>query len=264
MDFIQLALLALIQGITEFLPISSSGHLILPSELLNWPDQGLAFDVAVHVGSLVAVLVYFRREVVSLTLAWGASLRGRYSDESRLAWYVVWATVPAGLAGLVFNDLIEANLRSIAVIGWATIIFGVLLLIADKRSTKSKPLTELNLTGALLIGCAQALALIPGTSRSGVTMTAALALGLDRQSAARYSFLLSIPVITLSGGYKAVELLGQSDIQWGNIALGAVLAFISAACCIHLFLRWIDQVGMLPFVIYRMVLGLVLLSIAYF
>ncbi len=263
MDTLQLVLLALIQGITEFLPISSSGHLILPSEILGWQDQGLAFDVAVHVGSLLAVLGYFRKDIVTLIQAWFVSLNGPSSSDSRLAWYVIWATVPAGLAGLLFNDFIEQNLRTVAVIAATTMFFGVLLGLADWKGRGQTSLQTMGWRQALMIGCAQALALIPGTSRSGITITAALALGLERQAAARFSFLLSIPLITLSGGYKALELLGQNSIAWGDIFLGIFVAAISAAVCIHLFLKWIDRIGMWPFVIYRLVLGAWLFSLAF-
>jgi undecaprenyl-diphosphatase len=262
MDTLQLILLALIQGITEFLPISSSGHLILPSEILGWPDQGLAFDVAVHVGSLLAVLGYFRSDIINLIQAWFVSLKGPASNDSRLAWYVIWATVPAGLAGLLFNDFIEQHLRTVLVIAATTMVFGVLLGLADLKGSRQTSLTSMNWKQALLIGCAQALALIPGTSRSGITITAALALGLERQAAARFSFLLSIPLITLSGGYKGVELLGQNNIAWGDIFLGVVVAAVSAALCIHLFLKWIDRVGMWPFVVYRLLLAGWLFSLA--
>ena len=199
MDAIQVILLALIQGLTEFLPISSSAHLILPAQLLGWVDQGLAFDVAVHVGSLLAVVIYFRRDIGNIVLAWLKALNGPATEDSRLGWFIIWATVPAGLVGLLFNDLIEAHLRSVAVIAATTLIFGLLLGVADKRSSKRQSLSDITLKQALWIGCAQALALIPGTSRSGVTMTAALFLGLTRQAAARFSFLLSIPIITPRG-----------------------------------------------------------------
>ncbi len=263
MDTIHLVLLALIQGITEFLPISSSGHLILPSALLDWPDQGLAFDVAVHVGSLIAVVGYFRHDIAQLIMAWFDSLQGKSSPQSRLAWYVIWATVPAGLCGLVFNDFIEAHLRSILVIAATTIIFGVALGWADWAGRREISLERMTLRQALLIGCSQALALIPGTSRSGITMTAGLAMGLERQAAARFSFLLSIPLIALSGGYKALGLLQEANVVWGDLLTGVLVAAISAALCIHVFLQWIDRVGMWPFVVYRLCLGAVLLWVAY-
>ncbi|GAA5316168.1 MAG: undecaprenyl-diphosphate phosphatase [Candidatus Pelagadaptatus aseana] len=257
MDHIQTIILALIQGLTEFLPISSSAHLILPSQVLGWPDQGLAFDVAVHVGSLLAVVIYFRRDIATLLCAWIDSLKGRYSRESRLGWFIIWATAPACFAGLLFHDFIEANLRSAAVIAATTLIFGVMLGWADRR-TGTTDLNDITLKQALLIGVAQALALIPGTSRSGITITAALMMGFSRQAAARFSFLLSIPIIALSGSYKGLQLLSQDNIEWQPVLLGVVVSFVSAIACIHLFLKWIDRIGMVPFVIYRIILSLLL------
>ncbi len=261
MDTLHIIVLALIQGITEFLPISSSGHLILPSGLLGWPEQGLAFDVAVHVGTLTAVMFYFRHDVSHMISAWCLStFKGNHSDDSRLAWFVVLATIPAGLAGLLFNDLIETYLRSTLVIALTTIIFGLLLGWADRDAQgKSKQLTQLTIKIVLIIGIAQALALIPGTSRSGITITAALLFGLQRDAAARFSFLLSIPIIVLSGGSKGLELLGDTGVNWGDMALGALVAAVSAFLCIHYFLKFINNIGMMPFVIYRLLLGSFLL-----
>lgn len=256
MELFHLIVLALIQGITEFLPISSSAHLILPKELLGWPDQGLAFDVAVHVGSLTAVIVYFREDIWRLLRAWcGSLLERRQSVDSRLGWCIILATIPAGLAALVFNDVIETHLRSTVVVMITTVVFGLYLGWADYRGKKTLELAQITFSMALMIGLAQALALVPGTSRSGITIAAALALGLQRESAARFSFLLSIPIIALSGMYKGVELLAENIIQWGDIALGAVLAGVSAYICIHFFLGFIQRIGMVPFVIYRLLLG---------
>lgn len=264
MDIFQAIVLAVVQGLSEFLPISSSAHLILPSELLGWPDQGLAFDVAVHVGSLAAVVLYFRKDLVQLISAFFASVtRGQHSDESRLCWYIVIGTIPAGLTGLLLGDFIELHLRSIAVIAATTIIFGVFLGLADRRAKESHSLSKMTWRSALLIGVAQALALVPGTSRSGVTMTAALALGFDRVTASKFSFLLAIPVIVLSGGYKTLELVQLESTPWFEIGIGALLSGITAYICIALFLKWIERVGMMPFVWYRMALGAVLLFIVF-
>tara|TARA_R110002094_G_scaffold994_9_gene5373 strand:+ start:1015 stop:1815 length:801 start_codon:yes stop_codon:yes gene_type:complete len=261
-DLIHIVFLAIIQGLTEFLPISSSAHLILPSEILGWEDQGLAFDVAVHVGSLLAVMGYFRHDIRQLVVCWFQSVTGgKKTPESRLGWQIILATIPAGLFGLFLGDFIESNLRSIAVIAATTIIFGVLLGLSDRFSSRTKSLHEFTWKSALFVGCAQALALIPGTSRSGITITAALALGFDRTAAARFSFLLAIPVIVLSGGYKTGQLLQLATVPWGDIAMGAVLSAITAYLCIHLFLTWINRIGMLPFVLYRLVLGCVLIVI---
>lgn len=260
MEIFQIVVLALIQGITEFLPISSSAHLILPKEVLGWPDQGLAFDVAVHIGSLSAVMIYFRKDIGELIQGWLASVfKQQHSDSSRLAWFVFFATIPTGLAGLLFKDFIEAELRSMQVIMVTTIFFGLYLWIGDSRQNKSIPLVKMTLTMALIIGFSQALALIPGTSRSGVTIATALLLGLHREASARFSFLLSIPIILLTGLLAVIDLI-QNNLQtnaelWRDLFLGTVIAGVSAYVCIHYFLRFIQQIGMLPFVIYRLVLG---------
>lgn len=263
MDAFQLALLALIQGLTEFLPVSSSGHLLLPSTLLGWPDQGLAFDVAVHVGSLLAVLIYFRRDLVEIIVDWVGSFSGQHTQQSKLGWLVILATVPAGFAGLLFGGWIEANLRAAWVIGSTTIGFGLLLGWADWTAKREHGLTRLGWRQALWIGAAQALALIPGTSRSGITMTMALMLGLTRQASARFSFLLSIPLITLSGAYKALDLIDQPNTDWGIMLMGALVSAVSAGLCIHWFLKLVDRVGMLPFVLYRLLLGIGIFYLVY-
>jgi len=261
MDLIQVISLALIQGITEFLPISSSAHLILPKEILDWPDQGLAFDVAVHVGTLIAVVAYFRKDIIALLVNWAGSLLGRgLTSEARVAWYIIAATVPAALFGLLFNDFIEENLRSTWVIAATTIGFGVLLGVADKLPSKALELSELTLRAALIIGVAQAVAMIPGTSRSGITITAALFLGFSRTESARFSFLLSIPIILLSGGYMGLKLAtSESAVDWSAIALGVALSAISAYLCIHYFLSFIQRLSMMPFVVYRLLLGVFLI-----
>ncbi len=263
MDLIQALWLAIIQGLTEFLPISSSAHLILPSAILGWEDQGLAFDVAVHVGSLVAVLIYFKNDLALLLRAWfKTTFQGADSNaESRMLWFIVLATLPAAVVGLVAGGFIELYLRSVAVIATTTIFFGLLLGWADWRHKDSLSLQAMSWKSACLIGVAQVLALVPGTSRSGITMTAALALGFDRNSAARFSFLMAIPIISLSGGYKALQLLSQQSVAWVSIALGTIVSGLTAYFCIHAFLRLIDRIGMMPFVIYRLLLGVLLILI---
>ncbi len=261
-EWLQTALLAVIQGLTEFLPISSSAHLILPSQLLGWPDQGLAFDVGVHVGTLMAVIFYFRREVTVMALAWGRSLSGHTDAEGRLAWLVILATLPALAAGFLFGGLVDHYGRSILVIAATTLIFGVLLGWADEKRTEQRRTENLGVRDACMIGLAQAVALIPGTSRSGITITAALMLGFDRQTAARFSFLLSIPVILGAGSLKGLELYQEgSGAHWLQVGVGTLIAGLSALACIHLFLKWLDRVGMKPFVIYRLLLGVLLLAV---
>ncbi len=261
MELTHIIWLALVQGLTEFLPVSSSAHLILVPRLLAWPDQGLAFDVAVHLGTLIAVVSYFRRDIVVLFLSWVRSISQRImTAEARLAWGVLLGTIPAGLVGLTFKDVIEVHLRSPLVIAATTIIFGLLLWLADRRSKLVRDEYSLSWQDFLVIGGAQAMALIPGTSRSGITITAALLLGLTREAAARYSFLLSIPIIVLSGLGVTKDLLeSTSPVDWTTLSLGTAIAAISAFVCIHFFLAFINRIGMTPFVIYRLLLGALLL-----
>lgn len=263
MEIFQVVLLALIQGITEFLPISSSAHLILPAQLLGWQDQGLAFDVAVHVGSLIAVVSYFRKDLIGLTLAWFTSFTHQTkTTESTLAWSMLYATIPAVIVGWLINGYAN-ELRSTLVIAIATIVFGLLLAYAD-RKTHEQSLSHISLKQAVIIGLMQCLALIPGTSRSGITMTAGLLLGLSREASARFSFLLSVPLILAAGIFKTVELVqSQQQVDWFSMLLGAVLSGISAYICIKLFLSWINKIGFMPFVIYRLLLGFVLLIIVF-
>lgn len=262
MDIFQIIVLALLQGLTEFLPISSSAHLILPSQILGWDDQGLAFDVAVHVGTLMAVMLYFRRDIIKLTQGWlTTGLTRQPNQDARLAWFVVIATIPAGLAGVLLDDWIEAHLRSTMVIAATTIGFGVLLGYADYARKAGVSLAKMTLMMAIIIGLAQALALIPGTSRSGITITAALLIGLHRVDAARFSFLLSIPLILAAGGLKTLDLIASDiDVDWLALGLGVAISAISAWICIYYFLAFINKIGMLPFVIYRLMLGGLLLA----
>jgi undecaprenyl-diphosphatase len=265
MDTLHILILALLQGLTEFLPISSSAHLILLPRLLGWDDQGLAFDVAVHVGTLAAVMFYFRHELQRLFVAWSVSCLNRRLDaDARLAWLLLLATLPVAVSGLLLHAAVETYLRSPLVIALATIGFGVVLGMADRYGRQTRSEDSLTVSDVLWIGVAQALALIPGTSRSGITMTAALALGLTRSSAARFSFLLSIPVILMAGGFESLQLLQQpGPVAWGEILLGITVAAVSAYLCIELFMRLIERIGMLPFVLYRLLLGVFLLLLFY-
>lgn len=261
MDLFQAVVLALLQGFTEFLPISSSAHLILPAQMLGWPDQGTAFDVAVHFGTLMAVVWYFREDITRLWLAWVDSLKGNHSADSRLAWFIALGTVPAVIAGLLFNDIISTELRSTTVIATTTVLFGLALWYADANASERKQITDVTWKIALLIGIAQAMALIPGTSRSGATITMALLLGMSRDSSARFSFLLSVPIIVAASGKKGLELVGETaPVDWLAMAVGVGLAFASAYACIFLFLKAISRMGMLPFVIYRLALGALLFA----
>ncbi len=263
MDLVQALLLALIQGLTEFLPISSSAHLILPFEVLGWPDQGLAFDTAVHLGSLIAVLWYFRTDVKNLiTAVFSAVLQGKSSEESRFAVNLLIASLPVIVAGLAFKDLVETNLRGVSVIAATTIGFGILLYIGDRAGSRTRIEHSLNWRQALLIGIAQCFALIPGTSRSGVTMTVALLAGFTREAASRISFLMSIPAIAGAATLKTVDLAtGDAPIDWAGLSVGLIVSAISAYVCIRLFLDFISRIGFLPFVIYRLILGTLLFAL---
>lgn len=261
MSTIDVFILALIQGLTEFLPISSSAHLILPSAVFGWQDQGQALDVALHVGTLLAVVLYFRKEVGSMAVAWFGTVgigpeKNTNSFDGKLAWWILLASIPLGLVGLLGKNFIEENLRSAAVIAITTLVFGLLLGFADIKAKENVSVEKLGFKGAMIIGLAQALALIPGTSRSGITMTLGLMLGLSKENAARFSFLLSIPAIVMTGGYLTYKLITSAEpVDWNTLGLGSVLAFVSAYACIHYFLILVGKLGMMPFVIYRMILG---------
>ncbi len=265
MDGLSLVILAVVQGITEFLPISSSGHLILAPYLFGFSDQGLAADVAVHLGSLLAVMLFFRQDIIALWQAWWRSIRYRQSSgESRLAWSIILATVPVMVCGWLLKDWVASDLRAPWIIATTTLVFGVLLAWADRRGTRQRTLAELSLRDAGWIGLAQVLALIPGTSRSGITMTAGLWLGFSRQAAARFSFLLSIPTILAASVLVTADLVQSPEpVAWVSLGSTLILSAITAYLCIHLFLRFIERIGMWPFVIYRILLaGLIFVMIS--
>ena len=265
MVLIQPFALAAVQGITEFLPVSSSAHLVLTPIFLDWPDQGLEFDVAVHLGSLIAVLIYFRSELLKLlqaVAAIGSDDRDRANEQLLLK--LVVATVPIVIAGYLAKPLVESALRSIWIIGSTTLAFGLLLGVADRP--RDRPLNEqsMSLRYAFYIGLAQVLALIPGTSRSGITITCALFLGLTRTSAARFSFLLSIPTITAAATLTFLDALEvPAEVVWTDLLLGTLVSAVCSYLCIDAFLRFVNRIGLMPFVIYRVVLGLALLGIGF-
>lgn len=261
MDPFQVVVLAIIQGITEFLPISSSGHLILVPYFTHWPDQGLDFDLAVHIGTLTAIIAYFRRTLAAMAGDWFKSVRQRQPvGHSTLAWAVLFGTIPAGVIGLLFRDQIETTLRSPAVVACTTIGFGLLLMVAN-RCTGTRTEVELKWHDVLVIGCAQAIALIPGTSRSGITITGGLLKGLSREAAARFSFLLAVPVMTGAGAVELVRFATTAEqVDTGAMALGAAVSALTGFACIHYFLKWLTRFGLMPYVIYRFVLGAILIA----
>lgn len=260
LDWLQIFVLSLVQGLTEFLPVSSSAHLILVPKILGWSDQGLAFDVALHLGTLIAVLAYFRQDLQKMIRDFFLTLKGvPLSEDAKLLWSIAFATIPVGLAGLLLKSTVETTLRSPLVIAAATIVFGLVLWLADRYGKQRRASDDMNWKDTLFIGCGQVLALIPGTSRSGITLTAGLARGLTRESAARFSFLLSIPVIALAAGLETLTIIKeQTAMQWSALATGLIISALSGYACIHLFIKLLNRVGMGPFVLYRMALGIVL------
>ncbi len=261
MDTLQAALLALVQGLTEFLPVSSQAHLVLYSLMTGQAYQGLDFDIILHFGSLVAVVTYFRHELLVMGRDWLSSLTTRKNTaDARLAWLIIIGTLPAGVLGLLLKDLAEVALRSPLIMALSLIVFGLVLGWADWRHRGERDEYSLGVRDAVIVGLAQALALIPGTSRSGITMTAGLFLGMSREAATRFSFLLSVPIIAAAG------LLGLLDVAQDGIdasllpmLIGFVVAVLSTYACIHYFLAFIRRIGMQPFVAYRVILGLILL-----
>lgn len=264
MTLVQLIVLALVQAITEFLPISSSAHLILAPHVMGWQDQGALFDIAVHVGTLFAVLAYFSRDVGQVIAGVGHLATGRSSAGSRLALNVLVGTLPLILAGFLVHEFAGDALRSVEVIAWATIGFGIVLYIADKIGMTVNRIEHMNVPSALIIGLAQVLALIPGTSRSGITMTAARFLGFERTDAARFSLLLSIPAILAAGTLAALDLyeIGRIDLTL-DILLAAGLSFVGALISIAVMMAWLRHATFTPFVVYRLLLGGLLLWWSY-
>jgi undecaprenyl-diphosphatase len=248
--------LAVVQGITEFLPISSSGHLILTSKVLGWPDQGLIFDIAVHVGTLFAVMVYFWRDLWLMTLGVLRMTTGNGGPGARLALYIVIGAIPVVIAGYFGKSYVETVLRNPEVIAWATLGFGILLWIADRVGMTLRKIEHMNWSSALFIGVMQVLALIPGTSRSGITMTAARLLGMERADAARFSMLLSIPTILGAGILAGFDLHASGDLAVGRDALiAAGIAFVTALVAIWALMLWLRNASFTPFVLYRIVLA---------
>ncbi|SUO92197.1 undecaprenyl-diphosphate phosphatase [Suttonella indologenes] len=266
MDLWQAFVLSLIQGLTEFLPISSSGHLVITRDLLNWPEASVAFDAFTGLGTLSAVLLYFRRDLIQIFYHWCWQFRAHKVPDpeqyAKLGNQLIIATFPALLVGFLVKDHVDTLLHSPILIACTTIGFGILLGLADYYGKKIRILTQTTTTQALFYGLAQAIALIPGTSRSGITITAGLAMGFSREAAARFSFLLSIPISAAAGAYGLLKLLqSDSSFSWQVILLSYCTAFASAYFCISLFLRFLDTIGMWPHVVYRLFLGSLLLFV---
>lgn len=265
---LQALVLAAVQGVTEFLPVSSSGHLILVPYFLKWPDQGLAFDIATHVGTLLAILAYFHRDVRDLVVGFFTgqprSADGDYNPR-RLAWMIVLATIPAGIAGLLFKDWVETQARSALLVAGTTIVYGLLLGVADRLGRHARNLGEIGWQTALAIGVAQALAIVPGTSRSGITITAALLLGLARPAAARFSFLLGIPVFTLAAAKQGLDLFetGVPTAELISMGIGLAASAVVGYAVIAWLLNWLRSRSLTVFVVYRLLLGAVILMVVF-
>jgi undecaprenyl-diphosphatase len=257
---LQVIVLAIIQGLTEFLPVSSSAHLILIGRLFEWPDQGLVLDVAVHLGTLLAVLLYFRHELWSLAGAWFGPADEASARERSLGVTLALASLPVLLVGWLAYDFVAFWLRDVRVIAGATLVFGVLLWAADRFGGRARGMRDMGMGSGLLVGIAQVLALVPGVSRSGITITMGRALGFNADAAARFSFLLSIPAIGAAGVHGAWRLAsGGTGVAWGEFLTAMGFAAVAGWLCIAAFLALLQRVGLLPFIVYRLALGVVLL-----
>jgi undecaprenyl-diphosphatase len=260
---LNIIVLALVQGFTEFLPISSSAHLILVPRAFGWPDQGVLLDVAVHVGTLLAVMVYFWRDVQAIASGCLGMLVGRRDGNVKLVLLLAIGTLPVILVGFLLNGQME-NLRDVRLIGWTTLVFGIILYATDRFGGIARRLTHMHRLDAVMIGLAQVLALVPGTSRAGITMTAARALGISREDAARFSLLLSIPTIIAAGALEGFVLYQQGNAALTGAAVtGMALSFVTALAAIALMMAWLRRATFRPFVIYRVILGVILLAFGY-
>lgn len=263
MSFLQELIIAIVQGITEFLPISSSGHLILIPKLTDFPDQGPLIDVAVHVGSLLAIILYFRKDVLGLARGGFASIGlGKEDEQRKLFWFVVIGTIPAVAAGLFIKlgGYLE-GFRSTHLVATNLIVFGILLGLADKFGKHTKAYEDMSLKDAILVGIAQAMALIPGTSRSGATMTAARALGYSRVESARFSFLLAIPAVAGAGVLAAFDLADATAQMQQDAIVTGILTFFTALATMIFLMNFLRRASMLVFVVYRVLLGIALLAL---
>ncbi|TCS61611.1 undecaprenyl-diphosphate phosphatase [Varunaivibrio sulfuroxidans] len=265
MPLLHIAILSLVQGITEFLPISSSGHLVLVPFVAHWKDQGLIVDVAVHVGTLGAVMLYLWRDIWFMIKGALEMIANRtVTPGGRLAMLVIAATIPVVIFGFAMNHYYKDGLRSVTVIGWTTLVYGVILYIADKVGLTMRRMEHLRFADAITIGLAQVLALIPGTSRSGITMTAARMLGMERTESARFSMILSVPTIIGAGLLKGLDLYHSGNAALdATVAIAVGLSFVSALVVIVLLMSWLKRATFTPFVIYRIALGGFLLAWAY-
>ena len=257
-------LMGIVQGLTEFLPISSSAHLLILSRLLGWPDPGAAFTAVTQIGTELAVIVYFARDLGRVIKAWFASFvssAARRNPDAKLGWVIVIGTIPIAVLGLAFSDLIETAARNLWLVASTLIVFGVILGLADRFGTKVRGTDRITVGNGLVLGLGQALALIPGVSRSGGTITTGLLLGYTREAATRVAFLLAVPAVLASGLYEATKIDAQSTVGWGPTILATVVAFGVGLAVIAWLLRWVATRSYLPFVVYRVAVGTVMLAL---
>ncbi len=262
LSWLQAIVLGISQGLTEFLPISSTAHTLIVSRLLGWPDPGAAFTAVSQIGTELAVVFYFRHDIARILRAWLSSLFNsslRSDPDAKMGWYVIIGTLPIGVAGLVFKASIETTARNLWLVAGALIFMGVLLGVADRFAKHTKDEADLNSKSAVLFGIGQALALIPGVSRSGATITAGLAMGFRRDVVARYSFLLAIPAVFASAALTAGDIASDSFVNWPATVVATVVAFIVGYFVVASLMKYLQTRTFLPFVIYRIALGSLLL-----
>ena len=268
MSLLEAIVLGIVQGLTEFLPISSTGHLRIVPAFLGWEDPGAAFTAVTQLGTMAAVLAYFRDDLWRIARAWLASVPDRAKRrelDARIGWYIVLGTVPIGVFGVLFKDQIETSARDLYVIGTALIVLGLILAAAERVSTRDRQIEQIQTKDGFWVGIAQALALIPGVSRSGATITAGLFLGLDRAAAARFSFLLSVPAVVLSGLFELSSIIEGEEGQHvgaGALVVATALAFVVGYASIALLLRFLANHSTMVFVVYRVGLGALVLVLA--
>lgn len=262
LSWLQAIVLGISQGLTEFLPISSTAHTLIVSKLLGWPDPGAAFTAVTQVGTELAVVIYFRQDIARILKAWFASLTKkteRANPDAKMGWYVIIGTIPIGIAGLAFKSSIETTARNLWLVAATLIVMGILLGLADRYARHTKSETDINAKNAVLLGLGQALALIPGVSRSGATITAGLAMGFKRDVAARYSFLLAIPAVFASAALTAGDISSDSFVNWPATIVATLVAFVVGYFVIASLMKYLQTRTFLPFVIYRIALGTLLM-----
>lgn len=262
MSWLEAIVLGVVQGLTEFLPISSSAHLLILSQLFGWEDPGAAFTAVTQIGTELAVILYFRREIAAILRAWARSIvsaDARHDPDARMGWLVIIGTIPIGVLGLLFADQIETVARNLWLTATMLIVFGLLLGVADALGTRRKTERDLTVRDGLLYGLAQSLALIPGVSRSGATITGGLAMGYTRAAAARYAFLLAIPAVLASGLFEARKIGDEANVAWGPTIVATAIAFVIGLSVIAWLMRWLTTRSFLPFVVYRLALGLLVI-----